>query len=231
MVGMGEVMSSAEASRQLGVSIRQIQRLAATGALTQVGNVGRSKLIDARSVQRLKARGSRRGRPWTAETIAAAIDLLTDGDTERLSSLERRRLRGRLSALSAEDLVRATSSRADVRRYRTSSSFLDRLSAEVTPSGLDAVDRDPSLAKTFGLTRSSRASVDGYVDEKAARALVRECHMVEDEQGNVTLRVTPIDSLKEPNTVTVALDLADSLDTRVRSAGLTYLRQRLKALR
>jgi len=100
---------------------------------------------------------------------------------------------------------------------------------EVLYSGIDG-DSDLALAKTFGLARSAQALVDGYVDEKQARRLVRACHLVEDEQGNVTLRVTRIESLRWPNAVVVALDLADSLDLRARSAGLAYLRRRLKTM-
>jgi peptidyl-tRNA hydrolase len=231
MAGQGDVISSAEAGRQLGVSVRQVQRLAESGVLVQVGSVGRTKLIDAGSVQRVKTQGIRRGRPWSAETIAAALDLLSQGDTTRLSSVERKRLRERLAGLSAEDLVRATRSRADVRRYRTSASFLDRMRKEVAATGAAAIDNDAALAKEFGLAQGAQVTVDGYVDSNAADRLIRACHLVEDAQGNVTLRVTTIDSLMTTNAVAVAVDLAESLDPRERSAGLTFLRQRLKALR
>jgi hypothetical protein len=230
MVAQGAVMTSVEASRQLGVSVRQVQRLAASGALTQIGTVGRTKIIDSGSVQRLKARGARRGRPWAAATIAAAIDLLMDGDTSRLSSVERSRLRARLIGLSAEELVRATHSRAAVRRYRASASFLDRVRKEITLTGVAAVDRDPALAKAFGLACGAQPAVDGYIDGKSARALIRVSHLVEDEQGNVTLRVTSIDSLLTANVVAVALDLAESLDPRRRRAGLGYLGRRLEQM-
>lgn len=231
MVAQGDVMTSVEASQQLGVCVRQVQRLASSRALTQIGTVGRTMLIDAGSVQRLRARGARRGRPWSAGTIAAALDLLTDGDTSRLSPVARNRLRARLVGLPAEELVQATHVRAVVRRYRASPSLLDRVRKEVAPTGVAAVDSDPALVKAFGLARSAEPPVDGYVDEKSARALIRASHLVEDEQGDVTLRVTSIDSLLTTNAVVVALDLAESLDPRARSAGLAYLRKRLRTLR
>lgn len=231
MAGQGDVMSSAEAGRLLGVSMRQVQRLASSGALVQVGAVGRTKLIDAGSVQRMKAQGLRRGRPWSTNAIAAAIDLLTHGDTARLSSVEARRLRDRLAGLSAEDLVRATRSRAEVRRYRASASFLDRVRKEIALTGVWAIDNDTALAKEFSLALGRQASVDGYVDSTAAARLIRACHLIEDAQGHVTLRVTAIDSLMTTNAVAVALDLAESLDPRERSAGLTFLGQRLTSLR
>ncbi len=224
-------MSSAEAGRLLGVSMRQVQRLASSGALVQVGAVGRTELIDAGSVQRMKAQGLRRGRPWSTNAIAAAIDLLTHGDTARLSSVEARRLRDRLAGLSAEDLVRATRSRAEVRRYRASASFLDRVRKEIALTGVWAIDNDTALAKEFSLAQGRQASVDGYVDSTAAARLIRACHLIEDAQGHVTLRVTAIDSLMTTNAVAVALDLAESLEPRERSAGLTFLGQRLTSLR
>lgn len=224
-------MSTAEAGRQLGVSVRQVQRLASTGLLTQVGAVGRTMLIDARSVQRVKAQGLRRGRLWSTKAIAATLDLLAHRDTTRLSSVERKRLTARLANLSAEDLVRATRSRAVVRRYRSVESFLDRVRGEVVLTGAAAIDCDTSLAMEFGLSHSPKAGVDGYVDTRNADRLIRTCHLIEDAHGNVTLRATTIDSLMTTNTVAVALDLAESLDPRERSAGLSFLRRRLKTMR
>lgn len=231
MVLRGELMSSAEASRQLGVSMRQVQRLTASGALSQSGTVGRVQLIDAASVQRLKTRGAGRGRPWEPETIAAALEMLTDGDTTRLTTVARGRLRQRLSRISADHLVRSTRGRAQVRRYRASTSFLDRLRVAITLTGSAAVGSDPALGRLFGLAGGQREVVDGYVHEKQARRLVRECHLVEDEDGNVTLRVTEIDLLLSTNVVAVALDLSGSLDVRDRSAGLAFLTRRLQSLR
>lgn len=230
MVRRGDQMGSAEASQQLGVSMRQVQRLTASGTLSQSGNVGRSQLIDAQSVHRLKARGAGRGRPWEAETIAAAIELLTDGQTARLASIARGRLCHRLSGMSAQQLVRATRMRADVRRYRSAVSFLDMVKDAVTLTGSAAIDSDLALARKFGLAGSDRDLVDGYVDEKSVRRIVRECHLAEDADGNVTLRVTTIDALLRTSAVVVALDLAESLDTRDRSAGLAYLARRLRWL-
>jgi excisionase family DNA binding protein len=224
-------MSIAEASRQLGVSVRQVQRLTSSGVLTHIGTVGRTKLIDAASVQRVKMRGISPGRPWSMNTIAASIDLLAGGEGTRQSSVERKRLHGRLGGMSAEDLVRATCSRAEVRRYRASASFLDHVRNVVALTGVAATDKDPALAKEFGLSRSAQISVDGYVDKRTADRLIRTCHLIEDAEGNVTLRVTETEILKRINTVIVALDLAESLDPRARVAGLAFLRQRLATMK
>ena len=225
------LLTSAETSRQLGVSMRQVQRLAASGALSHSDTVGGTHLIDARSVQLRKVRGAARGRPWEAETIAAAIELLTCGDTTRLTPVARGRLYRRLSGMSAEQFVRATRKRAEVRRFRASKSFVGHLQEAINLTGVAAVGRDPALGRVFGLAGGDRLVVDGYVNEKTARRLIRECRMVADPSGSVTLRVTNIDLLLDAHEVVVALDLADSLEVRSRSAGLAHLTQRLRVLR
>lgn len=222
-------MTSAEAARQLGIGVRQVERLLNSGELTQVGTVGRVALIDAVSVHRLHGRGARRGRPWSTETILAAIELLTHGQTKRLESTQRSRLRSRLRHMDAEDLVRATSGRAKVRRYRASSSFLDRIRQSVTLTGSAAVDARRDVAGIFGLASTQRDVVDGYVDRATARHLVDRYHLADDAGGNVTLRVADnwnaVGDVADD--VVVALDLAESLDVRERSAGLALLRTRL----
>lgn len=224
-------MTSAEAARRLGVGVRQVERLLGAGDLTRVGTVGRVALIDAASVHRLHGRGARRGRPWSTETIFAAIELLADGQTERLESTQRSRLRARLRRMDAEDLVRATSGRAEVRRYRASGSFLDRIRQSVTLTGSSAVDDRRDVAGLFGLSSAQRDAVDGYVDRATVQHLVDRYHLVDDAGGNVTLRVA--DNWKAAgdvaDDVVVALDLAESLDVRERSAGLALLSDRLEA--
>ncbi len=213
--------------------MRQVQRMVASGALTQTGVVGRTSLIDATSVQRLKAQGARPGRPWSSETIAAAIDLLDHGASEQLDSVEQARLLKRLRLASPEEVVRAMRKRAQVQRYRASESFIERIFERVTLTGAAALNTEPALLLQFGLVAISRRKIDGYIELKNARRIIRSCHLVGDAQGNVTLRVTDIDALlkQELQAVVIALDLADSLDTRERKAGLAFLSKRLKALR
>ena len=133
--------------------------------------------------------------------------------------------------MDAEDLVRATSGRAEVRRYRASSSFLDRIRQSVTLTGSAAVDARRDVAGLFGLASAQRDAVDGYVDRATVRHLVDLYHLVEDVGGNVTLRVADTWNAvgDVADDVVVALDLAESLDVRERSAGLALLRTRLAA--
>lgn len=74
--------------------------------------------------------------------------------------------------MSAEDLVRAIWGRASVRRYRASTSFIDRIRQEVTLTGASAIDADGAIAGQFGLASARREEVDGYVDSATAQQLV-----------------------------------------------------------
>jgi hypothetical protein len=230
MVEQGEFLSTAEASRQLGVGTRQVQRLAATGAITQVGSIGRVKLLDAHSVQRLKLQKTGRGRPWTQASIELALVLLTKGDTHLGTTIERSRTRKRLMNITAEELVQAMRRRAVVRRYRASESFLDQVTARVMLTGASAIDSNYQLAQEFGLAMKASDSVDGYISEKSVRQLTKSCQLVEDATGNVTLRETDMKVLLKGNfqSLIVALDLAGSLDARQRAAGLRFITELLE---
>lgn len=222
-----------DASRQLGVTTRQVQRLVASGDIVAVGEVGRSTLLDARSVQRLKIHKAGRGRPWSIESIDMALEFLTDGTATAGTATERTRMRKRLHSITADGLVHATRRRARVRRYRASESFLSQIACDVTLTGTAALDADVALGHVFGLAGSSDLTVDGYLTAKAARNLVASLRLVEDFGGNVTLRVTAMKTLLtgQYRSLVVALDLADSLDTRQREAGLHHITKRLEAFR
>lgn len=50
-------------------------------------------------------RSAGRGRRWSDETVAAALDLLTVGETNRLQAAPRSRLRARLRTIEVRDLA------------------------------------------------------------------------------------------------------------------------------
>lgn len=233
MAGQGDFMSTAEASRQLNVSARQVQRLAAKGTIAQVGSVGRVKLLDARSIQQLKIQETGRGRPWTQGSIELALELLNTGTATSGTSVERSRTRKRLETITDEGLVQKMRRRAVVRRYRASKSFLDEVAQSVTLTGTSAIDADFQLAHDFGLSGQVGRSVDGYISGKVAKQLIRSAHLVENSNGNVTLRMTEIKALLKGRleSLVVALDLAESLDVRQRAAGLNFIEGKLTAFR
>jgi hypothetical protein len=229
----GETMVSDEAAHLLGVSVRQVQRLANAGRLDVVHHIGRSAVLDAASVHKLANFGTARGRAWNARTVWAALGLLDGDDHVSLSSASQEwHLRERLRGMQPHDLVRHGRWRAKTIRYRASASYLDDLAQHLTLTGTSAIDADPKLTRLFGLSGARAASVDGYVSAEAVAALVNRFFLVRDIDGNVTLRVTDAEyhSSRIASVATVALDLADSLDPRQRAAGLRALTRMMRKL-
>jgi hypothetical protein len=136
--------------------------------------------------------------------------------------------------MTAADLVRLTRRRADLRRFRASESFLAGVRDVVTLTGAAALSADARLARELGLAAGGRSAVDGYVNRDDLDRIVSTYHLAEDQSGNVVLRV--IDDAARAtrrgiaDSVTVALDLAESLDPRERSAGRRELDRLLRAL-
>jgi excisionase family DNA binding protein len=229
-----EAMTSDEVARLLGVSARQVQRLVETGELLEAGRVGRSLLIDAVSVNLLQAKGSQRGRPWNARTVWTALDLLSGVASDAMSSSQRWHLRERMKTMTAADLVRVSRHRADVHRFRASDSFLPRIRDEVALTAATALTADAQLARCLGLAAGGRSSVDGYVGRADLDRIVSTYHLADDQGGNVVLRVVEdVATARRGGIVdsaTGALDLAESLDPRERSAGRRELDRLLRAL-
>ena len=87
-------------------SERLVQLALRSGALAGHRTVGRVTTMDDIAA-RAWSRSLAHGRPWTPEVRDAALDLLSDGHTNRLSASERSRLKARLSALTARDIAHA----------------------------------------------------------------------------------------------------------------------------
>jgi excisionase family DNA binding protein len=226
-------MTATEASRVLGVSTRQVERLVASGALSNASRVGRTLLIDANAVNHLRITGTQRGRPWKQQTDWVAIELLSYGASVGLNSSQRSRLRRRLRTITPAELVRLARHRATVRRYRVSVSFLPDLRGRLALTAIPALSVSPELAARFGLAVASSTVLDGYVDTDRAAMLTSEFLMFGDTEGNVTLRSTAtghLDAGGQAPVAAVALDLAESLDPRERSAGSRVLTELLAAL-
>jgi len=228
-----DAMTCAEASRVLGLSMRQVQRLADGGRIAVIGHVGRTALLDTRSVLQLRQVGIARGRAWNEATIWSAIALL-DGEADvGIGDASRRwHLRERLRQLAAEELVRLGVHRACVVRYRASAVQVSKIGKHLALAGVSALDYDVGVAETFGLAQSDSDGIDGYLAAERAAELVQRFFLTEDQRGNVTLRLTEgrRGNGRVASITTVALDLAESLDTRQRAAGLEVLRRELAGL-
>lgn len=220
-------LTTSEAAELLQVSRKEVQRLARNGALGTARTFGRAVAVDAVSAQRRLNRRPGRGRPWDPATAWGAIDLLQGGDASWMGTSQRSRLRTRLARTDAERFAVMARNRADTYRYRASESFLDGVAASLVLSGVSNL----SVAG-FGLTTEG-STVEGYIDRRGHQDCVRDFFLVADQVGNVILRETPFvdiaakDAHAGTGVAVTAVDLAESLEVRERSAGLLVLQQLL----
>lgn len=209
------LLTTRQAAERMGMSMRQVQRLVADGALTRIG----TDRIDAISVEQwLAERLTHRVRAWEEPTAWAAVALLEGERASWIDQSRRSRLRAALVAATPADVVARTRGRARVRRYFAHPQSHSWLGGLVTPSG--------SLAAAAGLSAASEHErVDGYVSESDILRLVIRFRMEHDPAGRVVLRETtmPMDLVgrlaRGQGQVLAGLDLAGSTDDRERSAG------------
>lgn len=208
-------LAVSEAADRLGVSTRQVQHLAASGDLRQLAR----GVIDATSVERLLAvRGRSHVRAWFEATAWGAVALLSGMSPMWMGESQRSRLRARLRALSAAELVERARDRAEVTRYSGHASTAARLRNDVVDTS--------HAAAVLGLADSTW--VDGYLPAAELASVVSRHGLIRDEDGRFTLRATTTDlavvgNLAERDTVLAAIDLAESLDVRERRVGLDAL--------
>lgn len=216
------LLTTSQASQLLNVTSHQVASLVRAKELQAVHVAGRILLISAESISRYKLLRRGKGRPLSEDIAQAALLLLSDAQVNGISYQQNRRLKQKLQAINAEDLVWQTRKRAEIKRYRCSGSFLKELSKEIALSGLNA------LNDNFDLTAETE-NVEGYVSETKLNRLVERFFLVGDTHGNVVLRITHrqvFDNAYMPIGF-VAADLSESLNTRERSAGINKLKELL----
>ncbi|MFE5708092.1 hypothetical protein [Rhodococcus koreensis] len=233
---MGE-MSVSAAAAELGVTGRQVTRLARAGELVVTREVGRALLLDAGSVHRLARSDRHRGRPWNGEVAWAALAMLSQVRVDWISPSQGTRLRHRLRRASVEEVAFLARRRARVQRMR---GWGDELNALVTggcvaATGVSALAHVEGVAGRFGLSGRGGGAVDGYVLGDELAGVIETFGLVADGEGEVTLRVvTVLDPFFTTTTLpvaAVAVDLMESLDTRERSAGARVLGELLDDIR
>ncbi|NVM93713.1 helix-turn-helix domain-containing protein [Arthrobacter wenxiniae] len=222
-------MTTSQAAEELGVTSVAVRKLVGSGSLTASARIGRNILVDRSSVVRLKNRGTRVGRPWSADMAWGALAMLSGQPTGWIDASSRYRLRQRLRHLDAKELAAHVTTKDANRRYRVTPSAVESVAELLLSSGAAAL-RDSTVAQTFGLAGGSDVA-EGYVLSSEVDQLVRNFAMVPDPDGNVTLRViadpAPVQNGELPAPV-IAVDLMDSLSSRERSAGEAVLEAALK---
>lgn len=225
-------MSVAAAAVELGVSRRQVARLARAGEVVVAREIGDMLLLDAGSVHRRAQLRPVRGRPWNEDVAWAALTLLSGEDVDWIPAAQMARLKHRLRRSSAQEVAFLARRRAAVHRMRGWAGSAANLSEYLVLTGASALVRRP-VASKFGLA-ASRRGIDGYVLAEEYDGLVDHFGLIVDGDGDITVRaVTIADAFRggEVPLAAVAVDLMDSLDTRERSAGTRVLQNLLDDVR
>lgn len=192
------------AASQLGVTQRQVQRLAQSGRVVSRTIAGR-KLVASRSVV-AASRSAGRGRHWDDRTVAAAAELLEQGTTERVTGSQRSRLRARLRTITpAEVAYHALSDRVTIWRK----------------TGLEPA-RPTAVAEGF---TSTGDQLEIKVTQNAS-ALARRQRLLEDTNGNILL----IEIGTDAPAVIEDIALYAYGDARTSSAALARINTRQLAL-
>jgi excisionase family DNA binding protein len=215
------VVGVADAAEELEVSPRRVRQLLASGQLSGQ-RLGRSWAIERAEVERL--RRNEVGRPWSALSAWAVLDLAGEGNPD-LSPVDRSRARKRLAEHGLSDLVGQLRARADRRQMYAHPSALERVvhAADVVRGGVSGASEHEAdlIARDFAeiYVRASQMSdlVDRYAlddDSDRPNLIVR---VVDDE-------VWPFDpDVKVAHWPVVAVDLLDAADERSRRAGLDLI--------
>ncbi|MFT6290729.1 MAG: excisionase family DNA binding protein [Ilumatobacter sp.] len=215
------LLSVADAAVELGVSARRVRQLLASGEMDGQ-QLGRSWVIDGAAINRLRPK--RVGRPWSAASAWAVLELAAGRDPE-LAPVERSRARKRLADNGLDGLVDQLRSRSARGEMYAHPSALDRVCDErgVVRSGVSALN-----AYDVDLIASDEAEV--YVcSSKVAGLIDRYALDPHADRPNLIIRVVdddvwPFDAGANvaPWSV-VAVDLLDANDERSRRAGLELI--------
>lgn len=221
--------SSTQAAQLLGVTDHEIARLIRDGELSALKAAGRAFLLSAGEVHLYAAIRQGKGRPLSASTAWAALWLLSDLDVDWLDYSQMRRLRIKLKTITPEELVWQTRKRMNTKRFRVSQSFIPKLKQELALTGRSCISVLDSE-----LTEQSEI-LEGYA-RLSLHDLEKKYHLAEDVTGNAIIHIAEDDqslfeSIGQAPIAVVAADLAITLDTRERSAGLDVLRKLLNEFR
>lgn len=207
-----------DAALALGISQRQVTDLLRAGKLGGEQLQDGTWLVSRRSIGERRALHTGAGRAWSASSSWALLDELSGRAAEGLSQSTYDRMKRRIRTTSAEEIARKVATRTKARRYTADS--LARTATDLILTGASAaevIDRK--------LTPETRR-IEGYVREGHVEEFARRHLLTLDDEGDLTVYEAPESQLwkgRHASSAVIAADLARSVRTRERSAGLTAL--------
>jgi len=219
-----DLLAPADAAIQLGVSVRRVYHLIASGRLP-AERIGSRLLIERAAVDAWDNVRSPGGQPFSPQR-AWGLLLLADGEPAPwLDPVSRSKLRAILRDRSLRELRSRLGRRSERNALRAHPSDLRRLADEpgVMRSGVSA-------AREIGVELIASEVLDAYVSERRFDRLVRRYRLRPSRDPNVMLRRLPdLDFGWESRTVApaaaVAIDLAEDPDPRSQEAADQALRR------
>lgn len=207
-------LTVAQVAVQRARTERFVQQAVRTGELPALRLVGRLAVMDDLAVTAW-ARALAPGRRWTVEVRDAALDLLSSGRTDRLSSSERSRLRSRLREMSVAAMAHAAGGLGGGwARYRvTAVPDLPRVG--------------PSAVENQGLGIVPGAGWVTFVEAEDLDRLELEHDVILDADGNLGVVQRP---RPDTRTARVLIDAYLLGDARLSAAAATELQRRARGL-
>ena len=210
-------ISTKDAALRLQVSPQRVLVMLRDGQLTG-RKVGSTWLVDEASVTARVALNASAGPPWTTKTTMRILDALSD---QRPLAPRERALVQRLEPI---DLATKIAQATTVRRYTTR--WMEDVPSHLELTGESAIDR--ITPEPWQKLHVSFHAVHGYLrDAENLHLVERAARMVPDSEGAVFVYAFKGASFPWTRTpvALVATDCVRSTSTRVRSTGLTALRE------
>ena len=222
--GCSVEVSVREAAQRLSVSPQRIRALAGGGRIP-ARKLGRDWAIDLDQIGRQDVGRPGRGRPLSARSCWAILDMLAQKKPEGLSRSERLRARARLESL-ADSAPGDLSARAEVFRYVIHRGLIERVATDprIVLGGVSA-------ASNYRADLVALEEIEGYVRAEDLERLIGDHALLLPSVGvrvNVLLRVpVPRWPFEEGERIAsrgvVAVDLIDAGDDRSVRAGRKLL--------
>lgn len=219
------MISTAAAARTLGVTEVQVRDSIAAGVLVADVGLGGAWDVDPLTLRSLQ-RSRGRGRRWSEATAWAALELLTDGRTQRIGPSQRSRLRARLAGMTVAELAYRAEGRGRLRRMQQLNGTRTDLLRAVRTSGASALDNE-SIRRAFDLAEAHSPTLIAYVPTAGADVLDEDFALVPNIDGDILLRVSA-DPLRIASLI--ALDLYCYGDSRESAAGRRWLEEAIRGL-
>lgn len=219
-----DLLAPSDAAAELGVSVRRVYDLIASGRLP-ADRIGHRLLVDRAAVGAWDKARSPGGQPFSPRRAWGVMALADSEPVPWLDPVSRSKLRAILRSRSLRDLRSRLERRGEKHAFRAHPSDLRRLASEPALMRSGA-----SAAHDVGAQLIASDFLDAYVPRRKFDRLVRRYRLRASRDPNVILRRLPDvafgwESRAVAPAAAVAVDLAEESDPRSLEAAELLLRR------